>query len=125
MFFYDNIWNNCNCQNRCNYFSNGSFYSLFVGLNDKCEKRQLISTEQALEIVQDVCKKYFNNGFTILVGTGADRGSSCGIENSIYIMAINASEQCAIQVASILQREFNINEVLIEKNQTRYLYYKN
>lgn len=121
MSFYNNSY--WKCYNQSNNFSSGSFYSLFVGLNDKCKKIQIISTQEAIQYVENVCKQHFINGFTILIGSGADRGSSSGIENSIYIMAINANENSVFQVAKILQHEFNISEVLIEKNETQYLYF--
>lgn len=121
MHFSNN--NYCNCYNCCNNFSKGSFYSLFIGLNDKCQGIQMISTPEAVQFVENVCKQYFINGFTILVGSGADRGSASGIENSIYIMAINATQSSVFQVAEILQNKFNISEVLIEKNETQYLYF--
>ena len=122
MIFYNN---SCCCQRQYNCFSNGSFYSLFIGLDDKCKGVQIIPTEDALNFVEEVCKKYFVNGFTILVGTGANRDSETGIENSIYVMAINACENSVFEVARILRYEFNITEVLIERNRTQYLYLNN
>lgn len=113
------------CQRQNNCFSNGSFYSLFIGLDDKCKGVQIIPTKDALNFVEEVCKKYFVNGFTILVGTGANRDSETGIENSIYVMAINACENSVFEVAQILRYEFNITEVLIERNKTQYLYFNN
>lgn len=107
----------------CNHFSHGEFYSLFLGLDDKCECIQLIPTQEAVEFVEHICQQYFTNGFTILVGSGANRENSTGIETSIYIMAINAAKESVFKVATILQEEFNITEVLIEKNETQYLYF--
>lgn len=121
-----NLFNNsCCCQSQCNNFTNGSFYSLFIGLDDKCKGVQIIPTKEALNFTEEICKKYFVNGFTILVGTGANRDSETGIENSIYIMAINACEKTVFEVARILRYEFNITEVLIERNRTQYLYLDN
>lgn len=123
MNFYNNSY--FGFPNQRNNFSNGAFYSLFIGLDDKCKGTQIISTQKALKFTEEVCKKYFVNGFTILIGTGANRGSATGIENSIYIMAINASEKAVFEVAQILRREFNITEVLIERSRTQYLYFNN
>lgn len=120
MLFYNNYTSS---NNSCNHFSHGEFYSLFLGLDDKCECVQLIPTQEAVEFVEDICKQYFTNGFTILVGSGANRGNPTGIETSIYITAINATKESVFQVAAILREEFNITEVLIEKNETQYLYF--
>lgn len=38
----------------CSSFSHGSFYSLFVGLNDTCGNQRL-PTEQAMTFIQEVC----------------------------------------------------------------------
>ena len=122
MFYDNNYYNN---KNHCSNFSEGAFYSLFAGLNDKYKGAQIIPTTKAVTFAQYICKKYFINGFTILVGSGADRGSSSGIETSIYIMAINATKDSVFRVASALKDEFNISEILIEKNSTQYLYYTN
>lgn len=113
----------CDCHK--NGFADGMFYSLFVGLNDKCTGGQTIPTAQAMTFVQEVCARYFVDGFTILEGSGADRGNSNDIETSIYIMAINATECSVFEVAGILQRQFNQSEILIEKNETKYLYFNN
>lgn len=58
-------------------------------------------------------------------GRGADQGTPTKIEPSVYIMAINATESEVFQVANILQEKFNQSEILIEQNQTRYLYFNN
>lgn len=117
--------NVCECESECDRFSGGSFYSLFFSLNDKCTGTQSIPTAQAVAFVQDVCARYFTEGYTILEGSGANRGCSAEIENSIYIMAINADEDTVFQVAGIFQEHFNQSEVLIEQNRTRYLYFDN
>ena len=114
----------CYCDdNCCNNFSNGSFYSLFFGLNDKCTGTQMVQSEQAMTFIQNVCARYFVNGYTILDGVGANRGSSTEIEPSVYIMATNATKSSVFQVAEIFQRQFNQSEILIEQNPTRYLYF--
>lgn len=119
------INNGCCCDNPANHFSDGSFYSLFVGLNDKCTRTQAMPSKQAMIFVEDVCARYFVNGYTILEGRGADQGTPTKIEPSVYIMAINATESEVFQVANILQEKFNQSEILIEQNQTRYLYFNN
>lgn len=112
----------CNCNQDCS-FTKGINYCLFVGLDDKNKKAQTIPTAQAVSFAQKVCAKYFTEGFTILEGSGDDRGNLYNIETSLYIIAINATESSVIKVASILLKEFNISEVLIEKNLTNYLYF--
>lgn len=115
--------NGYGCECRDTDFSEGSFYSLFFGLNDKCLGAQTIAMAQAVTFVQDVCSRHFVNGFTILTGSGADRGESDRIEASIYIMAINASESTVMHVAQIFRKKFNQSEILIEKNRTQYVYF--
>lgn len=105
----------------CNSFSDGSIYSLFVGLNDTCGNQRL-PTEQAMIFIQEVCACYFTNGYTILKGVGADRGSSHKIETTVYIMAIEADEKTVFQVVEVLQKKFNQSEILVEKNPTQYMY---
>ncbi|MDM8238754.1 DUF3574 domain-containing protein [Pseudoflavonifractor phocaeensis] len=113
----------CHCDSSCQEFTDGSFYSIFFGLNDKCTGAQSMPAAQALAFVQEVCAYHFVNGYTILEGSGADRGSPNKIEASIYIMAINTDESTVFQVADIFQKHFNQSEVLIEQNKTQYLYY--
>lgn len=116
--------NVCRCNNRCDGFTEGSFYSLFMSLGDPCKGTLQMPIEQAMEFVENVCARYFTNGYTILNGMGANRGDSSHVEPSVYIMAIQAAERCVFQVAEILRRQFNQSEILIEKNQTRYLYFQ-
>lgn len=55
-----NLFNNsCCCQSQCNNFSNGFFYSLFIGLDDKYKGVQIIPTKEALSFTEKICKKYF------------------------------------------------------------------
>ena len=115
----------CSCDDPSHDFSNGSFYSLFVGLHDGCGEPQVMSLRQARTFAEKVCAHYFVNGYTILEGMGADRGTPDKLEPSIYIMAINAPENDVFWAADILQREFRQSEILIERNQTRYLYFNN
>lgn len=115
--------NNVCCNAPNNSFSEGSFYSLFVGVNDRCTGAQAMPSRQAMAFVEDVCARYFTNGYTVLAGRGADQGTPTKIEPSVYIMAINAAERDVFQAADILQKRFNQSEILIEKNQTRYLYF--
>lgn len=120
-------FNQCYTQgcNKRNNFTQGMSYCLFVGLNDKNIKAQIIPTSQAISFAQKICACYFTQGFTILEGYGKDMGNSSGIETSFYIMAINATESAVLKVASILQKEFNQSEILVEQKTTKYLYFSN
>lgn len=117
-------YNPCeHCNNHKDSFSDGMFYSIFLGLNDKSTKCQYIPTAQAMAFIEKICQDNFKNGFTILEGCGANRGNSSSVETSFYIMAINATKCDVFEVASILQKEFNNSEILIEENTTKYLYF--
>lgn len=118
----------CNCNNCCNQDNNfveGINYCLFFGLNDQNIKAQIIPTAQAISFVQDVCVQYFKNGFTILEGSGDNKGDSTHVETSIYIIAINATDSSVFDAASIFQKKFNQSEILIEKKPINYLYFSN
>lgn len=113
----------CSCDMPHRPFSSGTFYSLFFGLGDPCTGQHIPLT-QALSFVREVCARCFVNGYTILEGCGANRGTPEKTEPSIYIMAINADESTVFQAASIFQKHFHQSEVLIEQNKAQYLYFQ-
>lgn len=106
---------------RC--FAPGSCYTLFVSVGSSCPVSPRTPSPEALALVEQVCARHFVHGYTILPGTGANRDTPTELEPTVYIMAIEASEHEVFQVAATLQQAFHHGEILIERNQTQYLYF--
>lgn len=99
-------------------------YVLYVGLNDKDTYSQKISTEEATEIVNNICLKY-TDGYTVSEAKGGwtDETGVVTRENTLVYSFYDISE---VQITSIMDEilvELNQNSVLLETQNTYYTYY--
>ena len=91
-------------------------YTLYIGLNDQTEKIQLIETEKAVKIVQDIFREKVD-GSTVFMGNGNythDDGTRVN-ENTIIGLVFtddeNAVKEAAMEIKTVLNQEY----IIIEK----------
>ena len=108
---------------------NGFKLTFYIGLNDKDKYIQLIKSEDAEKILQNIFLKY-TSGFTILKSKGVwNDGKETTFENGfIVILYFDSSEKMYLeQYASFISEEIieklNQNSVLVEFSPVNYQFY--
>ena len=88
---------------------------LYVGLNDKKARVQLIETTRALNLIESVCFEY-TNGATISTGRGIYKnGKNRVIENTIIIELLDCNIKSVYRICRILKKRLNQQEIAIQQ----------
>lgn len=100
-------------------------YHMYIGLNDKDTYKQLISDDEALKIVSEICLKYVD-GYTVTKRQGGykdDKGIVTQENSLVYEFYLATDEQ----IKSIMDEtlvKLNQNSILIEKAKVDYKFYE-
>lgn len=99
-------------------------YTLYIGTNDKDTYEQIIPTDQAKHIVDEICTKYVN-GFTVLdaIGTWNDDDGVITHENTIMCYLDDVDEKTLHVICDEIRQALNQNTVLIQKEYTLLDFY--
>lgn len=99
-------------------------YVMYVGTNDKDTYTQLISTEKAIDILDEICLKYLD-GYTIQVGYGrwSDEKGIKTNENTIICYFDYTDINTVHKIADEVIDSLNQNSVLIETGRISSEYY--
>ncbi len=100
-------------------------YVMYVGTNDKDTYKREISTEEAKEMVDSVCLKYFADGYTMQEATGAwtDEKNNITHEYTLVCYFDGADKETVHKAADELIERLNQNSILIESNTIDIDYY--
>ena len=99
-------------------------YVLYIGLNDKDTYTQLISTDKAKKLVNDICTRYVD-GYTVTVADGGwvDETGTLTEEASLIYTISNARESDIVAIMDEVLAALNQNSILVEKQEQSYTYY--
>ena len=99
-------------------------YTLYIGLNDKDSDTQEISTEQAREIVDEICCKYVG-GFTAFQAQGGwtDEGGALTKENTLVYMFSYADEAQITAIMDEVIPALNQSVILVHVDTVQSAYY--
>lgn len=99
-------------------------YTLYIGTNDKDTYTQLIPTEQARQIVNEICEEYLG-GYTVVESHGGwvDETGVQTTENSMVYTIVGVSEKQLVQVLDAVLEALNQNSILVEYGNVSSLYY--
>lgn len=99
-------------------------YVMYVGLNDKDTYTQVISTEDAVNMIDSICLQYLE-GYTVQEATGSwvDEKGLATHEKTIICYFDNTNEEIVHEIADELLECLNQNTVLIEQNKVRTEFY--
>ena len=102
----------------------GTSYTLYIGLNDKDSDTQEISTEQAREIVDEICCKYVG-GFTAFQAQGGwtDEGGALTKENTLVYMFSYADEAQITAIMDEVIPALNQSVILVHTDTVQSAYY--
>jgi uncharacterized membrane-anchored protein YitT (DUF2179 family) len=103
----------------------GTKYTMYIGLNDKETYEQIVSIEEAEQIVTEIALEYVG-GFTLTQGKGAykDEDNVITYENSLIIAFTDASEDDMKAIMDDILVSLNQNAVLIETQSVIYTFYE-
>ncbi|MBP3856256.1 MAG: DUF3574 domain-containing protein [Ruminiclostridium sp.] len=99
-------------------------YVMYVGTNDKDTYQLEMTTEEAKNIVDEVCLKYFE-GYTLQEATGAwtDEKKNITHEYTLVCYFDGADKETVYKAADELIEKLNQNSVLIEEDKINIEYY--
>lgn len=99
-------------------------YTLYIGLNDKDTYCQLISVEEAREIVDAICIRYVD-GYTVMEAKGAwvDEKNILTQENTLVYLFREVDEESLKEIMNEVIIALNQNTILLEKQTAAYIYY--
>ena len=102
----------------------GKKYVLYIGTNDKDSYKQVISTEEAREIVNEICIKYVD-GYTASEAKGGwvDETDTLTQENTLVYAFYEVTEEQLVNIMEEILEALNQNAILVEKQEAIYTYY--
>ena len=102
----------------------GEKYIIYIGTNDKDTYSQLISTDEARDIVNRICAKYVG-GYTASDAQGGwvDETDTLTQENTLVYMFYDISEEQLFQIMDEVLDQLNQNSILVERQKAVYTYY--
>lgn len=106
-----------------NYSENGK-YVLYIGLNDKDTYSQIVSAEEAKEIVNGICTKYVD-GYTVMEANGGwvDETGVMSEEMSLVYTLSNVEEADVVFIMDEVLSALNQGSILVERQDISYTYY--
>ena len=91
-------------------------YTLYLGLNDKDKKTQLISTLEAYKICNNILLSY-TDGATIFEANGIykHKDGNFTIEKTLRIELLFTTKDIVDKIVSSLKRAFNQENIAVQK----------
>ena len=111
-------------ENLSGQLETGEKYILYIGTNDKETYTQLIPTEEAREMVDEICAKY-TGGYTESDARGGwtDETGTLTRENTLVYEFYQIEEETLVQIMDEILAALNQNSILAEKRAVSYTYY--
>lgn len=100
-------------------------YTIYIGTNDKDTYTQLISTEQAQSMINEICTKYVD-GYTSWIAQGGwvDENDKFTNETTLIYSFTDVNESDVILIMDEIIEKLNQNSILIEYEDVTYSYYQ-
>lgn len=99
-------------------------YVLYIGLNDKDTYEQIIPTEEAKAIVNQICMKYVE-GYTVSEASGGwvDETGTLTEESTLVYMLSDVKEEDVVAIMDEVLTALNQNSILVERQEYAYSFY--
>ena len=90
--------------------------ALYVGLNDRDDKVQHISTDKALAFVSEVCAKRVGGAtISLCVGVYTHENGDVVQEQTIKIELVNVDEDNILYLLKTFKHAFNQESIMVER----------
>ena len=95
-------------------YESGIHYRIFIGFNDKKTKTQLISTTQAIEMIEATALKHFSK-YTLIMTKGGFKDDSGNVykEDGAILEVIGTDVETVAGAAKALETELNQISILV------------
>lgn len=105
-------------------YSENEKYVLYIGTNDKDTYKQIIPTEDAIQKVSEICKKYVT-GYTVSQSKGGwvDETGTLTEENTLVYSFSGVNESAIKSIMDEVLISLNQNSILVECQDITYTYY--
>ena len=99
-------------------------YMIYIGLNDKNTYEQIISTEDGIRMVNEICSRYVD-GYTMQTAKGGwvDEKEILTEENTLIYSFYGVTDEQIMQIMDDVLKELNQNSILITYGQENSAYY--
>lgn len=99
-------------------------YTIYIGLNDKDTYAQIISTEDGIRMVNEICSRYVD-GYTMQTAKGGwvDEKQILTEENTLIYSFYGVTDEQITQIMDDVLKELNQNAILITYGQENSAYY--
>ena len=100
-------------------------YTIYVGTNDKDTYKIEMTEEEAYNLVDGICTKYFEYGYTLSEATGSWRDENDKIthEYTLVCYVSGVEKELVYEVVDVLREALNQNTILIRTSYTTVEYY--
>lgn len=98
-------------------------YILSIGMNDKDTYEQIIETDKAIEIVNNICAEN-GCGYTMTEARGGwAEDDRLFHENTLVYTLVGATEEQAVAIMQAAREALNQNTILVEMEDSKSAYY--
>lgn len=99
-------------------------YMLYIGLNDKDTYEQIIDTEEAVRMVNEICTRYVE-GYTMQIAKGGwmDEKNILTEENTLIYSFYEVTDEQVMQIMDDVLQELNQNSILVSHGEENSTYY--
>ncbi|MCD7981355.1 MAG: DUF3574 domain-containing protein [Clostridiales bacterium] len=99
-------------------------YSIYIGTNDKDTYTQLISLDEAKDMVNAICARYVE-GYTVTEAEGGwvDETGTLTEEQTLVYSFTDVQEEDLISIMDEVLKELNQNSILVEISDVQSFYY--
>ena len=103
-------------------FLKGNKYEIFIGLKDKDSYEEILTAEDFVRILTDICTKK-NICFTLFKQYGGyTHNKGYTTETSLRVFVIGADEDEMTSLGLRLKKEINTDTILITKSDIEFMY---
>ncbi|MCL2112288.1 MAG: DUF3574 domain-containing protein [Clostridiales bacterium] len=105
------------------HYENGQ-YVLYIGLNDKDIYKQVIPTDEARIIVDEICAKHVD-GWTVSTVNGGwtDEKGVLSQENTLVYTIVGVEEEAVVSIMDEVLIALNQNSIMLERRGTTVTFY--
>ena len=111
-------------ENMDSMYSPAEKYTIYIGLNDKDTYEQIVSTEDGIRRVNEICTHYVE-GYTMQTAKGGwmDEKKILTEENTLIYSFYGVTDEQITQIMDDVLKELNQNSILITYGQENRAYY--
>lgn len=120
------VTSGCAVQEKASLVDQTDFkYTMYIGLYDKDTYKQLMSDDQAQQLISEICLKYVD-GYTFSKRQGAYKNEKGVVtqESSLVYEFYSVNDEAIKKIMDEAIEKLNQSSILIEKTKVNYRFYE-